>query len=247
MVARRALTDSEDDMTPSVEPPERSRIQSSRAAAKISASSTRPRESASRKSRASKPKSAAQDPDDSDSERASTDGGEDNDIQLDEMDRFKTASRLRSRTETTFQRNLRKAKNKRLGIVESSSEEGDDDDEISSASEEDHFEDSFIVEDDGQLGDIALPHQFSRDSAQTPEYKFKVVFQYMVLLAVRGSRALPLQGRDARYLVPMLADLRRMIQGYRDSRVRSQIWKTEFVEVLKRYPSMEVGPLGGCS
>ena len=190
-------------------------------------------------SRMSKLKSAARDPDES--ERATSDGEDDNDIQMEEMDRFKTASRLRKKTETAFQRNLRKAKNKRLGIVDSTSEGEEEYSEHSSMSRsQDEEEDDFIVEDRGQTGGVALPHEFSLDSAQTPEYKFKVVFHYMVLLVVRGSKALPLRGRDAQYFAPMLQDLRRLIQGYRDSRVRSQIWRAEFVQVLKRYPNFVV-------
>lgn len=91
--------------------------------------------------------------------------------------------------------------------------------------------------------DGLLPFEFSMNSAQSTEFKFKVVFHYFVLLVIKGPKVLPLKGQLADYFLPNLADLRRRMQGYRDARVRSQIWRTEFVQSLKKFPSFSVSRL----
>lgn len=102
-------------------------------------------------------------------------------------------------------------------------------------------EDSDFIEDDGgEVPDNLLPHQFSLNSAQTPEFKFKVVFHYLLYLVMKGSKVLPLRGEIADYFEPHLRDVRRRMQGLRDGSVRSQIWKIAFVRNLDKYPKFTV-------
>ena len=169
-----------------------------------------------------------------------SDDSDEEDIQMDEMKRFKTESRLRKQKETPFQRNLRKMKAKQRGIIESTTEEEDEEDDTDeeSSAESANDSDEFYVtdDDDDEAARQQMPAEFRIDSAQTPEYKFKVVLHYFVYLVVNGPRALPLRGKVANYFGPMLRDVRRLLEGYRNSRVRSQIWRAEFVRVLEKYP-----------
>ena len=202
-----------------------------------------------------KTKDRYRDPDDSDNISAET---EEEDmlaeLQQDEPERFNSSTRLRARPkETAMQRNIRKLANRRKGIEESTTpEESSEEEEQTSESgtvldsDSDDSED-FIVDDGGLVEDGLLPHEFSLNSAQTPEFKFKVVFQYFVLLVVKGPKVLPLRGEAASYMLPQLEDLRRKIKGWRDSRVRSQIWKAPLVASLQRYPQYVVsGVLASC-
>ena len=171
------------------------------------------------------------------------DSAKNEDIQLDEPERFETVTRLRRKKESDFQRKLRKLKSKRLGVEEVSSSDDSEPDKQTAHSEDstdDDSEEDFIEEDGGQAGDVVLPHQFSLDSAQSPEFKFKVVFHYLVMLNVHGPGLLPLRGDKRDYYQPHLEYLRRMMTGYRDARVRSQIWRSDFVKALQTYPDFEV-------
>lgn len=168
------------------------------------------------------------------------------DLEMDEPERFKTKSRLRNKPkETAFQRQLRKLKEKKMGIEKDTSESEEEEDAIdvesatSDSAAEDSDEDEFIV-DDGDEVTAQLPAQFSNDRNQTPEFKFKVVFQYFVMLVIKGPSVIPLKGEAAEYFPPFIHDLRRLIQGHRDSRVRSQIWRTEFVQALQAFPIFHV-------
>lgn len=168
-------------------------------------------------------------------------------IKMDEPKRFKSQSRLRKKGETAFQRKLRKLKEKRQGIIgsdtdtdEDNSDEDEDEDEETSDSAPDSMEENFIEEDDGVVAEGMLPHEFSLNSAQTPEWKFKVVFHYFVLLVVEGTDILPLKGPMKEYMVPQLEDLRRKNDDFRDQRVRSQIWPHSLVNALKAYPEIYV-------
>nr|KIR87922.1 hypothetical protein I308_01955 [Cryptococcus tetragattii IND107] len=182
-------------------------------------------------------------------------------IKLDDPERFKATSRLRhARLETVQQRRIRKLRNKRLGIKDDSSgSEGDenawkDDDEddpiyVSSGDNEEDDDNAqedvaeedisnFIVDDGSQsLAEDLLPPEFSRNALQSTEYKFRVVFHYFLLLAMKGAEhVLPLDKKTREYFGPPLADLRRRMQDYRNNRVRSQVWSRELVQVLEKYP-----------
>ncbi|KAK8845524.1 hypothetical protein IAR55_006239 [Kwoniella newhampshirensis] len=212
-------------------------------------STARDRQGKNRKQGKLKKKKKIRDPD---AAGADTEDEEDvlEDLKMDEPERFKSKTRLREKKETAFQRKIRKLKNQRLGIVESSSESSD-----SGASGKTYTSDSaphsigssgsgeFIVEDDGKAGQVQLPHMFSLDSAQTPEFKFKVVFHYLVLLVVKGPSILPLKGANADYFMPQLQDLRRRMEGYNNFRVRSQVWRSNLVAALQKYPNFEVEEL----
>lgn len=187
-------------------------------------------------------------------------------IKLDDPERFKATSRLRhARLETVQQRRIRKLRNKRLGIRDDSSGSGGDDnawkdaneddpiyvssgdnDDGYNAQEEDVAEEdisNFIVDDGSQsLTDDLLPPQFSRNALQSAEYKFRVVFHYFLLLAMKGAEhVLPLDKATREYFGPPLADLRRRMQDYRNNRVRSQVWSRELVQILEKYPLFRVG------
>jgi hypothetical protein len=168
-------------------------------------------------------------------------------LELDESTRFKTESRLRKKKETPQQRILRKLKDKRNGIIrpDTTSEESEEDSEdVSTDSAADsrglRRSESFIASDDGNEHQVILPHEFSSNSAQTPEFKFKVVFQYFTLLAVCGTDILPLKGDQKEYFVPQLRDWRRKMEGHKESRVRSQIWPSNYVKALQTYPEVRV-------
>jgi len=167
-------------------------------------------------------------------------------LKLDESTRFKTESRLRKKKETPQQRILRKLKDKRNGIIrpDTTSEDSEDSEDESSDSAADsrglRRSESFIASDDGNEHQVVLPHEFSSNSAQTPEFKFKVVFQYFTLLAVCGTDILPLKGGQKEYFVPQLRDWRRKMEGHKESRVRSQIWPSNYVKALQAYPDVAV-------
>jgi hypothetical protein len=168
-------------------------------------------------------------------------------LELDESTRFKTESRLRKKKETPQQRILRKLKDKRNGIIRpdttsEDSEEDSEDESTDSAADSRGLRrsESFIASDDGNEHQVILPHEFSSNSAQTPEFKFKVVFQYFTLLAVCGTDILPLKGDQKEYFVPQLRDWRRKMEGHKESRVRSQIWPSNYVKALQTYPEVRV-------
>ncbi|WWC85883.1 uncharacterized protein L201_000750 [Kwoniella dendrophila CBS 6074] len=177
------------------------------------------------------------------------------DIKMDEPERFKSKTRLRKRPkESAVQRNIRKLKNKRLGIIDTSSEEEEEEEEGSSSEEESdntgseddsrprgYNQESFIVSDDEEK--VQLPHEFSVDSAQTPEFKFKVVFHYLVLLVMKGKKAFPLSTESSNYFKPQLLHFRDRMTGYRQLRVRSQIWRSNFVKALEKYPIFDIEEL----
>ncbi|KAK4688873.1 hypothetical protein P7C73_g1224, partial [Tremellales sp. Uapishka_1] len=173
------------------------------------------------------------------------------DLELDEPERFKKTTRLRKRKETAFQRNLRKLKEKKAGIVADTTEEDSEantvksytsDSAADSLASEPGSED-FIEDDGGHVQDGLLPHEFSRGAAQTPEFKFKVVFQYLLLLVIKGPKILPLKGEDAEYLVPYLRDQQRKMEGIRNGSVRGQIWRPELVRALETFPRLEMEEL----
>ena len=195
------------------------------------------------------PKKRVKDPDDEDG--GITDEDDVDDLTMDQPERFKTATRLRKKKETPFQRQIRKNRNKREGIVESSTDEDEaesDSDDSDEASQMPVPEDSFIVDDGEELEEGMMPAEFSVDSAQTPEFKFKVVFHYLLLLVMDRQAALHLQSKDANYFMPRVEDLRRRMQGYREARVRGQIWRAELVRAMQQYPIFsaslsQLGPL----
>jgi hypothetical protein len=191
--------------------------------------------------RRSSAKRARLDPDE-ESNAAATEEESGDEIELDEPERFMTATRLRSRGETMQQRMLRKLKNRRLNLP--SSEEEDQDEASESASAWEYVrddDDGFISEDDGEFDERLMPSEFSLGYAQSPEYKFKVMFQYLLLLVMHGPEVLPLRGTSKEYLAPV-GELRAYVRGIRNLRVRSQIWRADFVKALETYPSFCVCP-----
>lgn len=57
---------------------------------------------------------------------------------------------------------------------------------------------------------------------------------------MNGTKVLPLKGDNAEYFLPQLKDLRRRMDGFKDGRVRSQIWPMRLVKALEKYPDFEV-------
>ena len=188
------------------------------------------------------PQKRVKDPDDE--EGGITDEDDVDDLAMDEPERFKAATRLRKKKkETPFQRQIRKNRNKREGIVESTTDEDEDESGSNSSDSRSRMpapEESFIVDDGEELEEGIMPAEFSLDSAQTPEFKFKVVFHYLLLLVMDREAALHLQPNDVNYFLPRVDDLRRRMQGYREARVRGQIWRAELVQAMRKYPIFSV-------
>ncbi|GMK56818.1 hypothetical protein CspeluHIS016_0306580 [Cutaneotrichosporon spelunceum] len=161
-------------------------------------------------------------------------------IELDEPERFVTATRLRTRGETVQQRMLRKLKNRRLNLPSSEEDEDEEDSEDVTGAwkyvRDD--DDGFISEDDG-FDERLMPSEFSLGYAQSQEYKFKVMFQYLLLLVIHGPGVLPLRGPQKEYMTPV-GELRSYVRGIRNLRVRSQIWRPDLVEALQTYPTFLV-------
>ena len=130
---------------------------------------------------------------------------------------------------------MRRLQNQKQGVIESSHSSSNDSDDEGDDESEEIASDSF-VDDDGD-GHVELPQQFSNNALQTPHFKFKVTFHYVLLLVMRGAQVLPLRGADADYFVPPLRFWRRRMADFRDSRVRGQIWKPSLVRKLDTRPS----------
>ncbi|BEJ16819.1 hypothetical protein CspHIS471_0602200 [Cutaneotrichosporon sp. HIS471] len=78
---------------------------------------------------------------------------------------------------------------------------------------------------------------------ETPEYKFKVVFQYLLVLVMQGPGALlPLSGKNDQYYGRSLRNVRDQMSGIKSSN-SSVLWRPEFVKVLKKYPQWRQAPL----
>lgn len=160
---------------------------------------------------------------------------------MDEPERFTAATRLRGTKESAWAAHLRRLKESRDGnaaennddkaveYISSGSEEGEDD----SAEENGDELDDFLVSDDGEMAE-ELPEEFSHKREST-EYKFKVVFQYLLLLAIKGPDILPLNKSNADYFGRQLRDVRNLMKGFRDS-VASTLWRPEFRKALDTYP-----------
>ncbi|WRT63764.1 uncharacterized protein IL334_000689 [Kwoniella shivajii] len=217
-----------------------------RKATPLSVKSSKKKVTLPEKKRQGKLKSKALDPDEDAGAETENEENMLDDLKMDEPERFKSKTRLRKRPqETAAQRSIRKLKNRREGLVESSTSESSEGtfDDSSDGSASDHDEEDFIVPDDARTKRVQLPHEFSVDSAQTPEFKFKVVFHYLVLLVMRGKKAFPLDRESQEYFVPQLRQFRDRMVGYRQLRVRSQIWRTNFVKAMEKYPIFDVEEL----
>lgn len=207
-----------------------------------------------RRARRPKPKGSskrrrATDPDEDTGGGADTEEEAPDELQLDEPERFKTTTRLRKRKETAHQRLLRKLKNKRLNLPssESESEDSEEEEEEDHQSLPDSLDDSssgFITEDGEEVNESLMPAEFSLGYAQSKEYKFKVMFQYLLLVVMHGPGVLPLKGKQKEYMQPV-AELREYIKGIRNLRVRSQIWRAEFVRAMEMYPEFQVSSIHG--
>lgn len=178
------------------------------------------------------------DPDDDTDVRAGTEEEGADAIEQDEPESFVTSTRLRERGETEHQRLLRKLKAKRLNLPSSSSDHEEDAEEDAAAATYDS-EVSFITDDDEDFDESLMPNEFSLGYAQSQEYKFKVMFQYLLLLVIQGPGVLPLKGPQREYMAPV-AELREYVKGIRNLWVRSQIWRAEFVRALETYPAFIV-------
>nr|ODN88735.1 hypothetical protein L203_02749 [Cryptococcus depauperatus CBS 7841] len=191
-------------------------------------------------------------------------------IKTDHPETFQVESRLRGAPKVTLQQcMLRKLKKKRLGIVESSTESGTTDDEGSQEENPlqcidsdveyenggikrsggsrtgDNDPDDFIVEDDHRIPED-MPVEFSRNSYQSLEFKFRIVFHYLLFIIMHPDVVLDKKGRE--YFERPLRDVRRKMQEYQNN-TRGQIWNNELVNKLKKYPIFRVtniSPEDGC-
>ncbi|KAH9484257.1 hypothetical protein JR316_0003737 [Psilocybe cubensis] len=134
-------------------------------------------------------------------------------------------TRLRIRDKTVFQKNLDKLKRRKLKL-EASEEDEEVEEEVDASqplkgakpsaeydeySDGDNSQSSFIVEDEGT---VELPAEFSMETHQDLSHQFKKIFQFFVV--------------------------RRKLSGLRDSLVASSVWRPEFIEHLKKYPTFEL-------
>jgi hypothetical protein len=185
-------------------------------------------------------------------------------IELDEPERFKTKSRLREVKKNAFQERLGSLAKRRRGKVYGAKKESSSSEE--SSSEEDdrrrgragpskksdwkYVQDDlsdFIADDDDDDG-APGPRGRGRDhreldmftfNRETPEYKFKVVFQYLLVMVIQGPDALlPLRGRNDQYYGRSLRNVRDLMSGVK-SIIASVLWKPEFVKALKKYPQFK--------
>lgn len=188
------------------------------------------------------------------------------DIALDEPERFYTQSRLRPRqpssSDQEWQDSLQRYKNLRDGIEildpeKLAAEEGDDgrasgDDPPGSLSQKmrDDIADFFVDGDDGDDDPLVVEARQGLSSHnQDPEYHFKLVFQYMVSLAMRGTDFLQeLQHEEEKspYFYPALRFLRLHMEGLQNA-IGGSIWQPRFRQKLETYPVWEVGTLTGGS
>jgi hypothetical protein len=181
--------------------------------------------------------------------RSSIDGADTEDedataaIELDEPDRFKSDTRLRTHRKTNFQSKLRQLSKRRVAqglsqdVHGSSSEDSESDSSSPSASSDSR---NFIASDDDIPNRRAtVPEEFSL-KRETPEQKFKVVFHYLVVLIIRGARNfLPLQGEDNVYFGRQLYNVRKTMRGLRDS-MAGALWRPDFRDAIETYPLWKV-------
>lgn len=111
--------------------------------------------------------------------------------------------------------------------------------------------DDFIASDDEEIvgGPVpmrfnALPEEFSL-KRETPEYKFKVVFQYLIVLVIKGSGILPLKGDNEKYFGRQLRDVRNKMLSLRNS-IAGVLWKPEMKRVMQKYPDWHVSDCIAC-
>ncbi|KAG6866938.1 hypothetical protein C0991_003854 [Blastosporella zonata] len=177
-------------------------------------------------------------------------------------------SRLRTRDKkTAFQKNLEKLKRRKQGKPsESSSSEGEEEEESGSEDNNSPFKgarpssgfdslfdeessdhsSNFIVEDDNSVVAV-LPMEFSMESHEDLDHKFKKIFQFFVHIAVRPAKErhhfMQDQLRREEYFSVPLRTVRRELSGLRDSLVASSVWRPEFKKSLGTYPNFDLIPL----
>ncbi|EJT45616.1 hypothetical protein A1Q1_05765 [Trichosporon asahii var. asahii CBS 2479] len=193
----------------------------------------RSRRSASPKPRKRRRSNLHPDPDDEPASAATEDEDARAEIEMDEPERFTATTRLRETKESAWAANLRRLKESRGGNAAEYVSSGSDKDEGDWAYEREDELDDFLVSDDGEMLE-ELPEEFSHKREST-EYKFKVVFQYLLLLAIKGPDILPLSKSNADYFGRQLRDVRNLMKGFRDS-ISSTLWKPEFRKALETYP-----------
>ncbi|KAG6832131.1 hypothetical protein H0H87_002443 [Tephrocybe sp. NHM501043] len=109
----------------------------------------------------------------------------------------------------------------------------------------DHSSD-FIVEDDNAIVP-ALPMEFSMESHEDLDHKFKKIFQFFVHIAVRPAKErhhfMKDQLQNQEYFSMPLKTVRRELSGLRDSLVASSVWRPGFKKSIGTYPNFDLIPL----
>ncbi|KAF8420404.1 hypothetical protein EV426DRAFT_507600, partial [Tirmania nivea] len=96
-------------------------------------------------------------------------------------------------------------------------------------------------DDDNFDGPIArIPIQFTSQSHASLKNHFKTVLQYILNLLLNPSFP-----RDDEYFTYALHAVDRKVDSFRDSVLKSEAWKSDFMRALKSRPGFEFDPEGG--
>ncbi|KAJ7940595.1 hypothetical protein B0H13DRAFT_2299578 [Mycena leptocephala] len=163
-------------------------------------------------------------------------------------------SRLRSREKLSGKNfALEQLRRKRKGLEPQPEPEPSEDSDDSESEHDSLFDGSesddssdFIVEDDGSAV-AALPKEFSMDAHAGLSHQFKIIFQFMVHLAVHPQveRAKFMEEtlKTQEYFSTAFKVAQRRISSLGSSLVASNRWKPALVTLLKTYPTLEIKDL----
>lgn len=185
------------------------------------------------------------DEDDNDGDDECTDKDEVDDLRLDEPERFQRTTRLRPRlTESPHRRLLRQLEDKVHLNRTYSGNEDEPDDSRSPLCEPHSSDEDFIVEDDNINDDSFngledMPREFTHAARQSLEFKFEVLFHYLVILEVLGPSGHAVDQDTSDYLQAR-HELGEHLRAIKESRISSSRWSPEFMKVLETYPSFVV-------
>ena len=97
-------------------------------------------------------------------------------------------------------------------------------------------------DDDDNVGGpiVRIPIQFTSQSHASLKNHFKTVLQYMLNLLLNPSFP-----KDDEYFTYALHSVDRKVDSFRDSVLKSEVWKGDFMRALKSRPGFEFDPHGG--
>jgi len=97
-------------------------------------------------------------------------------------------------------------------------------------------------DDEGTVGEpkARIPIQFTSQSHASLKNHFKTVVQYMLNLLLNPSFP-----KDDQYFTYALHSVDRKVDSFRDSVLKSEAWRSDFMRALKSRPGFEFDPEGG--